>query len=87
MKINFQNHKQLFEAFINHNILVWKKNSKELYTNKMYSDKPADDHVIKTRRHFCLFSIAVRNISSFFFMILATNTIYQMMQQHNTGYY
>ena len=60
MKINFQNHKPLFEAFINHNILVWKKNSKELYTNKMYSDKPADDHVIKTflfifnrcRKHF-----------------------------------
>ena len=33
----------------------------------MYFDKPADDHVIKTRRHFCLFSIAVGNISSFFF--------------------
>ena len=44
MKINFQNHKPLFEAFINHNILVWTKNSKELYTNKMYSDKPTDDH-------------------------------------------
>ena len=66
---------------------MWKKNSKLLYTNKMYSDKTADDHVIKTRRHFYLFSIAVRNISSVFFMILATNTIYQMMQQHNTGYY
>ena len=36
----------------------------------MYFDKPADDRVIKTRRHFCLFSIAVGNISSFFFMIL-----------------
>ena len=33
----------------------------------MYFDKPADDHVIKTRRHFCSFSIAVGNISSFFF--------------------
>ena len=53
----------------------------------MYSDKPADDHVIKTRRHFCLFSIAVGNISSFFFMILATYMIYQMMQQHDIGYY
>ena len=53
----------------------------------MYSDKPAADHVIKTRRHFCLFSNAAGNISSFFFMILATNMIYQMMQQHNTGYY
>ena len=37
----------------------------------MYSDKFADDHVIKTRRHFCLFSIAVRNISSFFFIIFS----------------
>ena len=61
MKINFQNHKPLFEAFINHNILVWEKNSKELYTNKMYSDKPADNLVIKapflftfnrSRKHF-----------------------------------
>ena len=33
----------------------------------MYSDKPADDHVIKTRRHFCLFSIAVGNIFFFFY--------------------
>ena len=53
----------------------------------MYSDKPADDRVIKTRRHFCLFSIAVGTIPSFIFMVLATNTIYQMKQQHNTGYY
>ena len=53
----------------------------------MYFYKPADDHVIKTRHHFCLFSIAVGNISSFFFVILATNTIYQMMQQHDIGYY
>ena len=53
----------------------------------MYTDKPADDHVIKTMRHFCLFSIAVGNMSSFFFMILVTNTIYQIMQQHNVRYY
>ena len=41
--------------------------------------------MIKTRRHFVYFSITVRNIS--FFVILATNMIYQIMQQHYIGYY
>ena len=83
MKINFQNHKPLFEAFINSNILVWTKNSKELYTNKMYSDKPTDDQ----GAIFVYFQSLSETFPLSFFMILATNTIYQMMQQHNTGYY
>ena len=51
----------------------------------MYSDKPADDHVIKTRAGaiFDYFSITVGNISSFLFTILATNMTFQMMQQHD----